>query len=263
MATEVVFPAASVARSSMEVHPPLRRRNVHIEPQGMSLLPSGHTPIKQPLPAHLQTLAQKRAEGTLIVTGAGSVNIRKGVDSFIAVAADVKRLGAARPIHFLWVGGGYRPDDDMSYSVYLKEQMARSEVEAEITFMDEVSDLEQIYAMSDLFMLASRLDPLPNVSIDAVWRGIPTICFKEASGMADLLLAEPETAAGVVPYMDVRAAAEIIVRLASDEPARARLAKATRRFAESAFNMERYVERLDRLGSAHSPSDLRHQPVQR
>jgi glycosyltransferase involved in cell wall biosynthesis len=257
MATEVVFPAASVARSSMQVHPPLRRRSIRVEAQGMSLLPPSHEEAKQhPQNELIRALVQKRADGTLIVTGAGSVNIRKGVDIFIGVAADVKRLGGNRPIHFLWVGGGYKPSDDMGYSVYLKEQMARSEVEDFITFIDEVSDLEPIYAMSDLFMLASRLDPLPNVSIDAAQRGIPTICFKEASGMADLLLAEPETAIGVVPYMDTRAAAQIIVQLASDDQARARLSEATRRLAEAAFDMERYVQRLDRLGIAHSPSGI-------
>jgi hypothetical protein len=38
----------------------------------------------------------------------------------------------------------------------------------------------------------------------------------------------------------------------SDELARTRLSEATRRFAASTFDMERYVERLDRLGVAHS-----------
>jgi glycosyltransferase involved in cell wall biosynthesis len=256
MATEVVFPASSVALSSLEVHPPLRERGYHIETQGMSSLPSDHAKTKHPENGLMRILVQKRAGGTLIVTGVGTVNLRKGVDSFIAIAAYVKRLGATRPIHFLWVGGGYRPNDDMGYSIYLKEQMRRADVEADITFMEEVSDLEPIYAFSDLFMLASRLDPLPNVSIDAVQRGIPTICFKEGSGMADLLLANPETAVGVVPYMDAHAAAEVIVHLASDEAARARLSEATLRFAASMFDMERYVHRLDRLGVGHSTIDV-------
>ncbi|WP_052810655.1 glycosyltransferase [Variovorax paradoxus] len=262
MATEVVFPAASVARSSMQTHPPLRSRSMHIEAQGMSLLPSSRNEtVRQNQDERIRALMQIRAGGAMIVTGAGSVNIRKGVDAFIGVAADVKRIGGAQPIHFLWVGGGYRPNDDMGYSVYLKEQMARSDVEDFITFIDEVQDLEPIYAMSDFFMLASRLDPLPNVSIDAAQRGIPTICFKEASGMADLLLADPDTSIGVVPYMDTRAAAEVILQLATDDPARARLSEATRRLAEAAFNMERYVQRLDRIGSAHSPSGIQRRQI--
>lgn len=249
-ATEVVFPAASVARSSLEVHPPLQQRGYHIAAQGMSRLPASPSEETPALNEQLQTLQRQHAEGIFLVTGAGSVNLRKGVDIFLAVAADVKRIAPDRAIHFLWIGDGYKPTEDMGYSIYLKEQLARSGVQADVTLMNAIPDLEAVYAMTDAFLLTSRLDPLPNVSIDAVRRGIPVICFQEASGMADLLLSDPETAVGVVPYMDVRGAADVIVRLDADEPLRERLARASLRFGEEAFNMESYVAKLDELASA-------------
>ena len=249
-ATEVVFPAASVARSSLEVHPPLQQRGYHIAAQGMSLLPTNPSEEAPALNEQLLALQRQHAEGMFLVTGAGSVNLRKGVDIFLAVAADVKRIAPDRAIHFLWIGDGYKPTEDMGYSIYLKEQLARSGVQADVTLMNAIPDLEAVYAMTDAFLLTSRLDPLPNVSIDAVRRGIPVICFQEASGMADLLLSDPETAVGVVPYMDVRGAADVIVRLDADEPLRERLARASLRFGEEAFNMERYVAKLDELASA-------------
>jgi glycosyltransferase involved in cell wall biosynthesis len=251
-ASEVVFPAPLVARSSLEVHPALQARGFHIEPQGMSKLPESEVTPKLPAPERMQRLAELRKEGALIVMGAGSVNLRKGVDLFIAVAAAVKHLQLKRRVHFMWIGEGYRPTEDMGYSIYLKEQLSRSGLDADLSFLDEVSDLEPIYGLADVFLLASRLDPLPNVSIDAVHRGIPTVCFKNASGTADLLLENPETAAGVVEHLDIHAAAEVIGRLAMNEPARAQMADATKRFAAATFNMERYVHRLDELGAARS-----------
>lgn len=258
-ATEVVFPAPLVARSSLEVHPALQARGFHIEAQGMSKLPESSATHKLAAPERIRSLASLRKEGALIVMGAGSVNLRKGVDLFIAIAANVKRLQLKRQVHFMWIGEGYRPTEDMGYSIYLKEQLIRSNLEADLTFLDEVSDLEPVYALADVFLLASRLDPLPNVSIDAVHRGIPTVCFKDASGTADLLLEDPDTATGVVEHLDVRAAAEVIGRLAMDEAARMRMVDATKRFAAAAFDMERYVHRLDELGAARSTNGLQQQ----
>lgn len=254
-ATEVVFPAASVARSSLEVHPVLAQRGFHVIAQGMSEVPAEErvealaTP-EQPANPHLQDLQRRHEEGQFIVTGAGSVNLRKGVDVFIAVAADVKRLAAGRPIHFLWVGDGYKPADDMGYSVYLKEQLERAGVQADVTIMDGIPSLDPVYALTDVFLLASRLDPMPNVSIDAVCRGIPVVCFQEASGMADLLRADPDTAVGVVPYLDTHGAASVIARLASNPALYRHMAEATRRFGASTFDMARYVARLDALATA-------------
>jgi hypothetical protein len=250
LSTEIVFPAPIVARSTTEVHPPLLDRTVRIQPQGMSIIPSGNTTKKLPPRKQMRMLTEARANGAFIVIGAGTVVIRKGVDLFISIAADLRRLAPARPVHFLWIGHGYLPNQDMSYSVYLKEQLERSDLQDDVTFIDEVSDLDPIYDLAHAFLLTSRLDPLPNVSIDAAYRSIPTICFRDASGTADLLLADPETACGVVPHLDTAAAAALIAHLAADEPARERMGKATGRLARSVFDMQAYVTRLDTLGTA-------------
>jgi glycosyltransferase involved in cell wall biosynthesis len=250
LASEVVFPTQLVADSSVNIHPALHLRTLHIEPQGMSIVPGGNVTKKLPSPEKMEILRTARDAGAFVVLGAGSVNLRKGVDMFIAVAAAVLRFGRERPVHFLWVGGGYNPCEDMGYSIYLEEQIIRSGLENHITFMDELSELESVYALADVFLLSSRLDPLPNVSIDAVCRGIPTICFKDASGMADLMLKDSEMADGVVPHLDAGAAAALINKLAADEPGRLRMADATMAFGRRVFDMARYVERLDALASA-------------
>jgi glycosyltransferase involved in cell wall biosynthesis len=249
-ATEIVFPAPMVARSSETVHPALKDRRIRILPQGMSVMPCGQ-PL--PEPVALETLAQARASGTFLVIGAGSVEFRKGVDLFLAAASAARRASATRSVHFLWVGHGYNPTTDMGYSVYLHEQIQRSGLNGHVTFLTEVSDLEPVYALADALLLSSRLDPLPNVSIDAACRGIPVICFRDASGMADLMLGDPLTAMGVVPHLDAEAAGRVIAHLAADETLRSAMAQATARLARDLFDMERYVGQLDALGRAHAP----------
>lgn len=252
-ATEIVFPAPIVARSSIDVYPALLDRDVRIAPQGMSVVPASNTAQQAAPVAKIDDLREIRAAGGFIVIGGGSVTYRKGVDLFIGIAAAVHRLGLDRLVQFVWVGGGYQPEKDMGYSVYLKEQIDRSGLGDSFMFIDEVSDLEPVYALADAFLLSSRLDPMPNVSIDAAHRGIPVISFADASGTADLLLGDPRTAIGVVPHLDIGAAAALICRLAGDESMRQQMSDATRNAAESIFNMKRYVAQLDGLGIAAGP----------
>jgi glycosyltransferase involved in cell wall biosynthesis len=247
LATEIVFPAALVAESSFEIHPILRSRPVRILPQGMSVLPDTGKTSPANLPPLLAELAAARAQGAMIVLGAGSVELRKGVDLFLTTAMRVRRAGAN--IRFLWVGHGYKPDADMAYSVFLREQIRRSCLESHMTFLDQVPDLEPIYALADLFFLSSRLDPMPNVSIDAAHRGIPIICFDQASGMADVLKSDPITAAGIADYLDTAMAADLILAFARDREALARAANATHALAAEIFDMANYVDALDTLGA--------------
>ena len=48
--------------------------------------------------------------------------------------------------------------------------------------------------------------------------------------------------------MDANAAAQLIAKLADDDNARNTFGEALRQLAQTTFNMERYVERLDELG---------------
>ncbi len=267
--SEIVFSARMTAQSSEEVHPNLLSRAVHVMPQGVTALPASallvppvdkasSTEDEDDVPAgeddsssiveHLTSIHD--LDGTFIVLGAGFVHIRKGVDLFLATAAAVIRRHPSRSIHFLWVGDGYRPQKDFDYSVYLYEQLNRSGLTEHVTFLDAVSDLEPIYRIADAFLLTSRLDPLPNVTIDAAVRGIPVVCFAEASGMADLMSGNPATAFGVVDYLDADAAGRKIINLAEDADLKKRTAAAMLELAHANFDMAKYVEHLDALGTA-------------
>lgn len=254
LADELIFPAPIVAQSSLSIYPPLADHSIRLLPQGMSELPAAalEGTEKRKGADKLDVLRKRKKDGAFIVLGAGTVSVRKGVDLFISVAASVRQQPDAPSMHFVWIGQGYRPAEDMNYSVYLLEQIERSGLGDHVTFLEETPDLDQVYALADAFLLTSRLDPLPNVSIDSAWRGIPVVCFEHASGMADLLAQDTLTAPTVVPHLDIEAARSVLLRLAGSETAYAQIAKATAEFARRTFDMERYVEALDAIGVEHA-----------
>jgi len=250
--SEVIFPARLVERAAEEVHPVLSGRVTRVLPQGVSLLPpveSGVSDTGQaPNPVLSELIRKKNVDGTFIVLGAGHVQIRKGIDLFLSAAAAIAKKQPDASIHFVWVGEGFNPRLDMGYSVYLKEQLNRSDLLSRVTFLDAVSDLDPVYDLADIFFLSSRLDPLPNVGIDAAIRGIPVVCFRDASGMAELMLRDSLTAECVVDYLDAEAAAQMILNLAEDSGRRRRIQEATRNLAAACFNMEGYVAKLNEIG---------------
>lgn len=249
-ATELVFSTELTAASAKAEHPSLLGRTIHVLPQGRCDLPPVEIREKTSQDAtKLRRLIRPEGlEDALIVLGAGFVHIRKGVDLFIACAAAVKALKPKRRVRFVWIGQGYDPKNDMTYSCYLAEQIARSDLDDHFEILNEVADLESVYAETDVFFLSSRLDPLPNVTIDAAFHGIPVVCFDGATGIAEILNAEPATRPCVVPYVDVDAAARMIADLADDDAGRADISAVLRRLATATFDMDRYVVQLDKLG---------------
>jgi glycosyltransferase involved in cell wall biosynthesis len=249
-ATHVVFPANLVADSAYAAFPAFaNRRGVHVASPGRSELPknpvadTGHGRISR-------SVWPDDAAGRFVVLGLGSVQFRKGVDLFLGTAAQARRLAPELDFRFVWIGDGYDPVGDNVYSTYLAEQIARSDLAGTVAIRDAVEDLEAVYAGADMLFLSSRLDPQPNVGIDAVTRGLPTVCFDGASGTAEILSADPQTRPLVVPHLDVHAAAEAICRLARDRAAMAAMRTATARVGAAAYDMAAYVRQVDGWGRA-------------
>lgn len=252
-ATEIVFPAKIVAQSAEEFHPGLLDGPVHMMPQGLVTAPQSSKLEKQDY-VSTSTLERLRRshdiEGTFIVLGAGALELRKGAEVFLATVAAVVRRRSHRPIHFLWVGAGFHPREDFHYSVYLHEQVKRSGLFEHVTFLGALPNLEPVYQIADAFYLSSRLDPFPNVTIESAFHGIPVVAFRNASGMAELMLGSPATAKTVVDYVDAEAAANVILLLAEDEGFRKRTGAAFQELAQENFDMPNYVAKLDEIGRA-------------
>jgi hypothetical protein len=89
--------------------------------------------------------------------------------------------------------------------------------------------------------LSSRLDPLPNVAIDAMTAGVPVICFEKATGLTEYLNTDPELIELTVPYLDLHTAAQRIVEIGCNAKKRCVLGERSRKFAHDHFNMDNYA----------------------
>jgi glycosyltransferase involved in cell wall biosynthesis len=247
--SQLVFPAHIVAQSALDDYKSLQTRSFKVIPQGASILPPNDETAATTSGGSVGDLSQiPEDDGSLWVVGIGTITLRKGVEFFIAAAASVQRMMPTRQVKFGWIGKCYW--FDQPYLEFLKEQIKRSGVEASFQFLSEFEDLEPVYRRADICFLSSRLDPLPNISIDSALRGIPTVCFDEASGMAEILKTSERTQGLVVPYLDVEAAARLIVQLANDPGLLAGYSESIRAIAGGRFDMSRYVEAIDALGLA-------------
>jgi lipopolysaccharide biosynthesis protein/glycosyltransferase involved in cell wall biosynthesis len=182
-----------------------------------------------------------------IVLGAGTVELRKGVDLFIETAARTLKQPGSERFRFVWVGSGYDPEKDLGYSVYLQDQLRRSRIEDRVLFIPATPEIDLLYELSDALLLTSRLDPLPNVAVDAMCSGLPVLCFSDASGIADLLIDQSLGEDCVGGYLDTADLATKLLALATDSGRYLDVAQRTRSAALAAFDFGDYVAKLENL----------------
>ncbi|WP_156677816.1 rhamnan synthesis F family protein [Sphingomonas profundi] len=258
----LVFSARIVERSSFRAFREIGLQNRAILPQGPCAIPPFDrsrrpVPFVAPFAAGddaaptLDALLAdgQRGDGPFTVIGLGAVEMRKGIDLFIAAATALRAKHPALAFRFIWIGS-WEQALGTEYAALLAEQYERSGLADRLHFFPTIDDLEPVYARADALLLSSRLDPLPNVTIDAAFRGIPVVCFDGASGTAELLAADPATAALVVPHLDSGAAADRLAALAADAGLREACGAAMRRLAERSFDMAAYARSIDALGQA-------------
>ena len=77
----------------------------------------------------------------------------------------------------------------MGFGVWVHAQMERSRDsrgELAVHFEPPGPLYPVLMDAADVFLVTSRLDPLPNVALDAAARDMPVIAFRQATGLADI-----------------------------------------------------------------------------
>jgi len=252
---EMIFSARATLEDALAAYPELHNRHCHILPQGRCL-----PPVEEIDEARLQTeqdrirrlMRSGNSAEDVIVLGAGYVNFRKGVDLFLDCAARVIRAPSGRNCRFVWIGKGFEPDKDPEYSVFLADRIRRDGLQEHVLFIDETSAIETAYQEADLLLLPSRLDPLPNVAIDAMAHGVPVLCFDKTTGIADFLNGSGLGSLCIADYLDSADMAAKILALADSRTLRRQTADRCRQAAADFFDMRNYVVRLQALAEGAS-----------
>lgn len=245
--TEVVFSTNITLNNAFEVYPHLSQRATHVLPQGRCRFPLDELEDERAdEAARIRALVRPKglAEDAVIILGAGSVQYRKGVDLFIECAARVVQSAAGGNCHFVWIGHGYDPENDVGYSVYLDDQVRRAGLKAHITFIGETPAIDAAYEEADILLLSSRLDPLPNVAIDAMSYALPVLCFEKTTGISDFLKEAGLANHCVAHYLDTSDMANKVLELASSPRLLKDVGSRCKTASARYFNLKSYVNKL-------------------
>jgi glycosyltransferase involved in cell wall biosynthesis len=252
LADAMIFSAGLVRDNSIESSASVGACEKHIFPQGLCALPDSllTEPDKASERAAIRAAFRPNnwPTDTPVVLGAGTVQLRKGLHLFIACAKKVLEKSPELGIRFVWIGSGFNPETDLTYSCFIEEQIKRSGLGENFTLLNEVHELQCAYDEADIFFLSSKLDPLPLVAQDALFNKLPLVCFDRASGIPEHIRQDTEASVGVVPYLDVEAAADKIVEFARDKELRQSVGEAGSRLAARIFNQDDYFASLNRIG---------------
>jgi glycosyltransferase involved in cell wall biosynthesis len=240
-----IFSSKLILDNALEHYPNLADKKPLIIPQGRCLPPIRKENNNEIYKEKLRISNILRPPGSrdnlFVVIGLGTVEMRKGVDLFIQCAHKVSKIQSKSPIRFVWLGD---LKHDIGYSQYLPDQIKRLGIEHICEIAHQTNQINHVYEKSDLLFLSSRLDPLPLVSQDMMACAKPVICFDKATGLAEFLKHNPTVDQYVVDYMEVEAAASMIVKLANDQNEYQRVGKAFQCILDEKFNLDSYVKEI-------------------
>jgi glycosyltransferase involved in cell wall biosynthesis len=248
---ETVFSTALTRDNAQASDPLLNGIDFPVIPQGRCTLPDVGDPDASG--RHEEAALIRRTlrpaafpSDGIVVLGAGTVQPRKGIDLFLECATRVRELAPDLPVRFVWIGT-FDPESDAQCAGLLADQMFRANLKGSVAILNEVADLLPAYQSADLFMVSSRLDPLPNVAIDALSEGLPVLCFDRATGIAEILADNGLADACIASYLSPESMARKVIELASSAELREAVGKESARLAAATFDMDRYFSSLQGL----------------
>lgn len=247
----IIFPAKIVQQNATTELNKLSISKTYVFHQGRSSCsnkdPSPNLPSREQQ-IYSEILHKKKKLGAFLVLGAGTVEYRKGVDLFISTAQEIQRTTPENSIILLWIGHIYHYNE-FSYAAYLRHQLIQTNLLESFYLIEGTNQLEKWYDLMDLFFLSSRLDPFPNVAIDAMCRGIPVVCFDKASGICEFLQQSSELSGCIIEPMSSYYASQKIINFSQDKKFYTNTSNIIKKLAKEKFNMIDYVDKLLSISS--------------
>jgi len=212
-----------------------RRLRIH---RGAVAVGNGRDPaVYRPNPqarAHLRD-AMGVPDGTVAVVIVSRIVAPKG---YIELLAAMQNVPAE-----LWVVGTRLPSDR---GEDLAPHFDRFAETGRLRLLGYRSDVADILAASDIFVLPSHFEGLPMSVIEAMLTGLPVIAT-DIRGPREQVV--PEQTGLLVPVRNTQALSAALNRLAADAPLRARMGQAGLDRARTEFNESHIIARtLDLMG---------------
>lgn len=166
-----------------------------------------------------------------VLTTVGRLTAEKGYLELVEALSLVREL----PWHALFVG----PDEGAGAQI--RQQIEGKGLSQRIQLLGLREDVEDLLALSDLFVLPSHREGMPRSVIEAAAMALPAV-VTDIRGCREVVV-DGETGR-IVPLGDVRALAAALRELLADPEQRQRMGAAARRRAGERFDERRVFARL-------------------
>jgi glycosyltransferase involved in cell wall biosynthesis len=200
-------------------------------------IPNG---IDLPPPAHLAARSATRralslADDQIVCLGVGRICEQKNFKDLVAVGQLLRNESA--PISLVIAGDG--PD-----MADLQERIAEAGLSATIRTLGNVTNVPELLAATDIFVMPSLWEGLPLALLEAMGARLPVV-GNAIGGLNDVIA---DGASGfLVPVGDHRAMAAKIMDLARDPALRSKMGTAGRDLVRAQYSLDRVVDSLQTI----------------
>jgi len=170
----------------------------------------------------------------------GQISLRKGQDVLARAAATL--ADDLANVHYVIVGERFSEKDESRKFEADLHAAAAGALAGRFHFLGFRDDVERILGELTLLVHPARQEPLGRVLLEAAASGVAVIAT-DVGGTGEIF-PPPSQSARLVPPDDPQALATAILELTGDEALRTRLARAARRRAEEAFDVDRAAAEL-------------------
>jgi glycosyltransferase involved in cell wall biosynthesis len=167
------------------------------------------------------TKIKKKQNDQIKIIMCGGAYWRKGDDLFVQTAAKV--IEKNKNVFFYWIGN----ISNERLRVNLAD-VEKLKIKDNIHFIQETTNIETWMYEADIFLLSSREDPFPLAAIEAGLAGLPIVCFKDATGICEVIDEKC-----CIPYIDVDKMASKIIELTNDKSKRYKLGEQNKLYFSS------------------------------
>jgi glycosyltransferase involved in cell wall biosynthesis len=126
----------------------------------------------------------------------------------------------------------------------LEAYIAQNQLSERASILGMRSDIPEILAASDIFVLPSRWEGLPLVIIEAMFAGLPIIAT-DVGGVSELV--QEKINGFLIPRSDVAALQRALAQLIADKTLREEMGEKSRQRALKQFTMERMLAQYEKL----------------
>lgn len=210
-----------------------------VRPELIVVIRNGIQPMSRSAPEHKasQRLAEELSlrPGELLILNVGRLREQKGQSYLLdAIPLVVKNLPG---VVFAIAGDGPLRSD-------LEEKARKLGIDHAVRFLGNRTDIPQLLAAADVFVLPSLWEGLPIALLEAMQAGLPSV-VTNVEGVDEIITDQQNGL--VVPVADPLALADALVTVLQDSELRARLGRSARQLVEAEYTVDQMCLQYEAL----------------